>query len=59
MGKSVARRRFEDTSCVIKSWYEADVSKRKREERAGHKIRYGDGLLSPGPDSLADKYTRV
>jgi hypothetical protein len=48
--KSVARRCFEDTSIVARSWYEADVSDEKREERAGC-----DGSRSPGLDSLADK----
>jgi hypothetical protein len=50
MGMSVARRCFEDTSIVARSWYEADVSDEKREERAGC-----DGSRSPGLDSLADK----
>ena len=55
MGKTVARRCFEDTSMVARSWYEADVSERKREERAGCLVQFGDGLRFPGLDSLADE----
>jgi hypothetical protein len=57
MGKTVARRCFEDTSIevVAKPWYEADVSGRNPEEKAGCHVQCGDSLRSLGLDSLADK----